>query len=151
MKRAETTWWVFYIADDAAFDPDKVGKWMYFFIGEEGAAFADRVCKEAVEKGIVKEAKYANPASFGLNPNATNPDGGVACFYLHSDDMEGHKKVINFFFENNMIPRTKSGRYKNIAYKLDRQTRANEYGDAFTAKLNLDKFVDLTTGEWIAE
>ena len=148
MKRMETPWWIFYIAEDACFDDNKVGKWMYFFYGVEGANFVDNVCKEVVEKELVKEAKYTNPLSFGLNPNASRADSGVACFYLNIDDMEGHRKIINYFIEHNMIQKTKAGKFYNIPFKLDKQTTAGEYGKAFVSKLNLDMFIDLSTGEW---
>ena len=107
---------------------------MYFFGDRK---FIEKVCKEAVEKDIVCEAKHSNA------------ENGVACFYLNIKDIENHKKVIKYFIENNMIKKTKSGRYYNISFKLDKQTRAGQYGDDFVAEIKLDKFINLDTGEWI--
>lgn len=47
-----------------------------------------------------------------------------------------------------LIPRTKTGKLYNISFKLDDQTRANEYGENFKAQLTLDMLVELITGEW---
>ena len=60
--------WVFYVNEEAAaeFDENKVGKWMYFFGDRE---FAEKVCKQAVEDGVVAEAKHSNASE------------GVCCFY----------------------------------------------------------------------
>lgn len=99
--------------------------------------FIEKVCKDAVGKDIVCEAKHSNA------------EEGVACFYLNIKDIENHKKVIKYFIENNMIKKTKSGRYYNISFKLDEQTRAGQYGDDFVAEIRLDKFINLDTGEWI--
>ena len=126
--------WVFFVDEDVSFDVEKVEKWMYFFSDNE---FVDNICKNAVSNNIVKEAKH------------TDAPSGVACFYLHYDDMESHRKVIEYFIENNLIRKTKTGKLFNISFKLDSQTGAGEYGDDFHSEIKLDKFVDLNTGEWI--
>lgn len=100
------------------------GKWMYFFDNNNG--FVEDICKKAVEEGIVAEAKHSDAIK------------GVACFYLRGDDLLGHKKVIKFFLDNNMITRTKSGKLKNISFKFNYQTRNGEYGEEFNAKITLD-------------
>ena len=149
MKRIENIGYIYYVADDAKFDNNKVGKWIYRFT-VDGVDFAEQKCKEAVEKGIVKEAKFTNPLTVEFNPHSK--DGScIACFYLHIDDMETHKKVINFFIENNMIRKTKTGRYYNNSFKLDTQTLNNEYGEDFVPVLKLEQLIDLNTGEWIAD
>lgn len=134
MKIVRQLGWVFYVADNIEFDNHKVGKWMCFFKDKE---FAEMICKNAVVNNIVKEAKH------------TDGPEGVACFYLHYDDNEAHKKVIQYFLENELIRKTKVGKLYNISYKLDDQTRAGEYGADFNSEIKLEKFVDLTTGEWI--
>lgn len=134
MKIVENLVWVYYVADDYKFDTEKIGKWMYFFDDKE---FVVKVCKEAVESGVVKESKH------------NNAEKGVSCFYLSAKDIEGHKRVITYFFENNLIPRTKTGRLYNISFKLDEQTTAGEYGEDFKATLKLADFLDLNTGEWL--
>ncbi len=136
MREVNAGGWVFYVADDAntVLVSHKVGKWMYFFESKE---FVSELCKKAVEMGVVKESKYSSA------------DSGVSCFYLNGDDVTTHKKVIQYFLDNNLIRKTKKGRYYNIAFKYDDQTRAGEYGDDFQAEIKLEQFMDLDTGEWI--
>lgn len=112
----------------------KIGKWMYFF---DDKSFAASICKEAIEKNIVVKAKHSNE------------EKGVACFYLNCDEMEAHKKVIGYFIQRNLIRKTKKGKYHNISFKLDGQTRAGEYGETFVPSIRLNQFIDLESGEWI--
>lgn len=134
MRIVQQSVWVFYIGDDSIFEPNKVGKWMYFFGDKQ---FAARICREAVEKGVVAVAKHSNENT------------GVACFYLNCDDRAAHKKVITFFIKNNLIQKTKTGRLYNISFKLDNQTLAGEYGENFHSEIKLEKFINLDTGQWI--
>ncbi len=116
----------------------KTGKWMYFYKSPEEREFTAQRCQDAVEKCIVAEAKVSD-----------HPVEGASCFYLKIDDMEGHKRVIQYFLDNNMIRRTKAGRLYNISFKLDSQTRAGEYGKDFQAELKLEQLMDLNTGAWL--
>ncbi len=126
--------WEFFVSiPHPQFDEDKVGKWMYF---SDDPVRCRELVSKAVTNGIVAEAKYAYP------------DGGVCCFYLHIDDVKGHKRVIEYFLENDMIKRTKAGKLHNISFKLDSQTDAGEYGVDYTAELKLEQLMDLATGEW---
>lgn len=126
--------WIFYLQNKPQFDGAKVGKWMYFFDDKD---FVAKICKKAVENNIVKEAKH------------TDDESGVACFYLHCDDVDGHKLVLSYFLENDLIKRTKKGRLYNISFKLDTQTSAGEYGDDYKSNITLSKFINLDNGEWI--
>lgn len=134
MRIIRQSGWVYYVGDDSIFDPNKCGKWMYFFGDKE---FVAKICEEAVEKGIVAESKHSDA------------NEGVACFYLNCDDMVAHKKVLSFFIEHNLIRRTKTGCLYNISFKLDNQTLAGEYGDDFHSEIKLAKFINLNTGEWL--
>ena len=126
--------WEYYIGDDAkTLVNDKCGKWMYFF---DNKTFVSNLCAKAVESGVVVESKHSNAET------------GVSCFYLNGDDIDGHKKVIQFFLDNNLIKRTKSGKLYNISFKFDNQTRAGKYGGDFIPEIKLEQFLDLTTGEW---
>ena len=137
MKEITYGGWIFYVADGAetGLDKHKCGKWMYYFNNRE---VVTELCKNAVEIGVVKEAKH------------NDAEDGVSCFYLNGDDIATHKKVIQYFLDNNMIRKTKKGRYYNIAFKYDDQTRAGEYGDEFQAEIKLAQFMDLDTGEWLS-
>ena len=126
--------WIYYIGDNVELDSEKCGKWMYFF---DDKNFVYKICEEAVKRNIVSESKHSNG------------EEGVACFYLNSDDIETHKKIISFFLEKNLIQRTKTGRLYNIPFKLDKQTKNGEYGNQFHPEIKLEQFINLNTGEWI--
>ena len=145
-KEANEYWIYYFSTDKYTYDENKVGKWMYFF-NRTKMDYVDAVCKEAIETGTIKSCKYTNFLSPERNDIAT----GVACFYLYIDDIEGHKKILNFFLTHKLIPKMKGGLLKNIPFKLDSQTKAGEYGPDFVAKLRLNNFINLKTGEWIAD
>ena len=135
MRVIKNTVWVYYLADtDPHFDETKVGKWMYFFGDRQ---FVEKICREAIEQNIVEECKHSNA------------DDGVSCFYLNDDDLEGHRRVIEFFIKNDLIRKTKKGKLYNISFKHDTQTLAGEYGDDYHSDIKLEEFVNLETGEWI--
>lgn len=59
--------WVYYVGETAdQLDEHKCGKWMYFFGDVE---FAKKICKAAVENGVVAESKHSDAPE------------GVCCFY----------------------------------------------------------------------
>ena len=138
MKIFRRNLYTYYLADNVTLDDNKCGKWMCHF---NNLSFAENICQNAVINGIVEEAKHSN-----------NVDG-VCFFYLNIDDIEGHKCVIEYFLKNKLIPKTKKGRYYNIPFKLDEQTRKGEYAEFgnFTPKLTLSDFVNLDTGEFLTE
>lgn len=136
MQRAENEYWIYYRrTDKEILEDDKCGKWMYFF--RNNFQYADRLCRKAVSNNICVSAKHSNKKD------------GVCCFYLNIDDDERHKKVLKFFLDHNMIRRTREGPLFNIPFKLDSQTLAGEYGKDFHAKLRLEKYVNLETGEFL--
>lgn len=112
---------------------------MYFFDDQE---FAKKMCQKAIAEQVCYECKCSDLEFIGEQQ-------GVICFYLNGDDVENHKRVIQFMIYNNLIRKTKSGRYYNNSFKFDDQTRAGEYGANFEGKIKLDEFIDLNTGEWI--
>lgn len=140
MKMIKLPGWRYYLdeVNHDSLDVNKAGKWMFFYRGPEAQKFAEDKCRLAVEQNIVCEAKVSD-----------NPVEGVSCYYLSYDDIAGHKRVIQYFLENNMINRTKTGRLYNISFKLDQQTSAGEYGLDFKATIKLEDFVDLNTGKWL--
>lgn len=131
-----------YFKTEATLDPSKVGKWMVFFDFLNSRENIRNYCREAVEKGIVTSSKLSN---------RPNPAGqGVSCFYLEIDDYEGHKKIIKFLMHHNLIRKTKNNeKFYNMSFKLDSQTKNNEYKEGFASKLTLDELIDLKTGDWI--
>lgn len=108
---------------------------MDVFFGDR--QFVEKICREAIEQNIVEECKHSNA------------DDGVSCFYLNDDDLEGHRRVIEFFIKNDLIRKTKKGKLYNISFKHDTQTLAGEYGDDYHYDIKLEEFVNLETGKWI--
>lgn len=133
MKISRRGNWVFYSNNPLALLSKRTGKWMYFF---DNKAFVANICEKAIQNGIVSICKHSDDES------------GVACFYLSGDDIAGHRRVIQFFIDNNLIKRTNSGRYYNISFKYDSQTRLGQYGKNFNAEIKLENFLDLSTGKW---
>ena len=112
---------------------------MYFFDNQE---YAKDICKKAIAEKVCYECKCTDMES-------TGQPTGVLCFYLNCDDIDNHKRVIDFMIKNDLIKKTKTGRYYNNSFKLDNQTRAGEYGADFEGTIKLEKFIDLNTGEWL--
>ena len=126
--------WVYFLSEKhKVIDESKCGKWMYFFKDRE---FATELCQKAVNNDICTLAKHSDDES------------GVCCFYIDGEDISAHKRVIQFFLDNNLIKRTKTGRLYNISFKFDNQTRSGEYGNDFKGIIKLEDFLDLYTGEW---
>ncbi len=132
-------WFWYFSGDERKLEKHKCGKWMHFFSDQE---FAKKICEKAIEKNACYECKCTD---MELTGEAT----GVICFYLNGDDIENHKRVIQFMLDNDLINTTKSGRFYNLSFKFDDQTRAGEYGSDFEGKIKLEQFIDLATGEWI--
>ena len=133
--------WYYYLSEEEKkLNKEKCGKWMHFFTDQE---FAIDICRKAIEENVCYECKCSDLALQG--------ESGVICFYLNGDDIENHKRVIEFMLNNNLIRKTKAGRFYNESFKFDNQTRAHEYGANFEGKLKLEDFIDLYTGEWIHE
>ncbi len=131
-------WYWFLSGEEKRLDKHKCGKWMHFFTDQ---AFAKEICQKAINEHICYECKCTDMAM-------VEKPTGVICFYLNGDDIENHKRVIQFMLDNYLIQKTKKGSYYNISFKLDDQTRAGQYGADFEGKIKLDQFINLKTGEW---
>lgn len=113
---------------------------MYFFNDQK---LAMDICEKAIAENVCYECKCTDM-------ELTGSETGVICFYLNGDDTENHRRVIRFMMDNNLIQKTKTGRFYNISFKFDDQTRAGQYGADFNGTIKLAQFVDLNTGEWIS-
>lgn len=129
--------WTRYVAENAntAFVKSQVGKWE--------AAFNDRfeagvMCKEAVETGLVAEARHRSALR------------GTIAFYLNSTDIERHKKVLAYFKDHGLLRRTKNGNYADLPFKLIYPADVNEFGNQAKADILLSQFMNLETGEFLA-
>ena len=140
MKMIKDGGWIWFLSgkEDILID-DKCGKWMYFFKNQE---FAQQICQKAIDENICYECKCTDMET-------RIESEGVICFYLNSDDIENHKRVIQFMKDNGLIQKTKSGKLYNISFKFDSQTRVGNYGADFERKIKLDQFLNLYTGEFI--
>ncbi len=134
-------WFWFLSGKERLLEIKKCGKWMYFF---EDQSFAQKICQKAIDEGVCYECKCSD-LELTVEPR------GVICFYLNGDDIENHKRVIHFMIDNDLIRKTKTGRFYNMSFKYDAQTRAGEYGTDFEGKIKLEQFINLQTGEWIHE
>lgn len=115
------------------------GKWMYFTNDQK---FAKEICQKAIAQKVCAISKCTDKVTTGL-PNC------AVCFYGLSDSIQQHKRIIKFMLDNNLIQRTNSGRLYNASYKFNDQTKNGEYGTDFKAKISLNQFVDLNTGEFL--
>ena len=141
-KMANIGGWFWYKSDkDIKFEREKCGKWMFFFDDQD---FAKEMCLKAVTEDACAECKCTDM-------DIRKCDTGVTCFYNNGDNIEGHKKIINFMINNGLIRKTKTGKLYNISFKFDEHTRNGEYGSNFNGELKLSQFIDLETGEWIYE
>lgn len=132
--------WFWYVSEDEKMlEKEKCGKWMYFFANQE---IAQQICQKAIDEKVCYECKCTDIETTGTPQ-------GVVCFYVNGDDLENHKRVIQFMMDNNLIRKTKAGKLYNISFKYDNQTRAGEYGTDFMGEIKLEQFVDLLTGEFI--
>ena len=124
MKSINLGGWIYFLnGKEDLLEKHKCGKWMYFFGNRE---FVESICRKAIEEDVVYECKHSDA------------EEGVACFYLNGDDIENHKRVIQFFLDNDLIRKTKAGKLYNIGFKFDDQTRAGEYGGDFKAEIKLE-------------
>lgn len=135
----QSGWYWYFSGRENLLKKHKCGKWMYFFEDQE---FAQRICQKAIDENVCYECKCTDMETA---MKAT----GVICFYLNGDDIENHKRVIRFMINNNLIQKTKTGKYYNNSFKFNDQTRAGEYGADFEGKIKLDQFINLQTGEFI--
>jgi len=131
-------WYWFLSGKENQLDEHKCGKWMIFFNDQE---FAKEICQKAIDEQAVYECKCTDMET-------TGSESGVICFYLNGDDIDNHKRVIQFLKDNDLIQKTKTGRLYNLSFKFDDQTIAGEYGSNFEGKIKLDQFLDLKTREW---
>lgn len=129
-----------YFTSGENMDRLKTGKWMIFFDFFDARDVIRSYCEKSVVEEIVSTAK--------LSSMPRKEGNGVSCFFLEIDDLDRHKKIINFLIENNLIPKKKNGDYYNLSFKLDEQTRNNEYNESFKSVLKLEELIDLRTGEW---
>ncbi|MED4052951.1 hypothetical protein P4654_02095 [Niallia taxi] len=140
--------WCYYgtntVQNPAFKDTDNVGKFMTFGKGFITDGMQKLILK-AIEQGITPLIKHTdtNAREFLLSS-----DGSWVIIWYSTDKENDLKKLAQFLMDNSLVPLTKSGRYYNIPFKYDEQTRNGEYGDQFKASISLKDLMDLNTGEF---
>ncbi len=141
-KRVNEAWEWYYSKNYKRTENAFSGKWMHFF-NVDALEYIRNVCIKSIEEEILQVCKHTSEYKLSIEKS------GVICFYIDGMNDDQHRKVLKFMLDNGLIPRTKSGKLYNIAFKFDTQSRNGEYGTDFEAKINLSKYVDLETGNFI--
>lgn len=83
-----------------------------------------------------------------LDFNLRSKDGSWVIVWYSTDEEKALKGLTKFLIEHGLVAKTKSGRYYNISFKYDKQTRNGEYGEQFKASISMKDLIDLNTGEF---
>lgn len=137
LTASDVEWNYYADAMIVGFDPDKCGKWIYHF-GKDSAARVKRLCRQAVVGGYVRSCKHTSDVILEISGH------GIVCFYLESDDIVSHQKILSFMMKNHLVPKC-DGKYCDIRFKFDRETRT---GEPVHKAVSLSDFVDLETGKF---
>lgn len=97
-------WCWYFSGEEGKINSEKCGKWMFFFQDQRKAM---DICEKAIKEKVCYECKCTDM-------DVQQVSTGVVCFYLNGDDVENHKRVICFMIDNNLIRKTKTGKYYNI-------------------------------------
>ena len=127
------------------------GKWMIFkdkknLFHPKSHLFNDWYEIENVEEVCQQYMQLTNLSSPSCKI-IDDYDTRVICFYIDFQNYDAHLATLSFLLQNNLIPKTKNGRFYNISFKLDSQTLRREYGSNYKGQLNLSDFINLDTGE----
>lgn len=128
--------WIYYGDIKAKFDSP--GKWMIFFDKSQSEKYIS-ISNDLISNKILTVCKHTDFSK-------TKKNTGVLCMYIDGSDIQGHKKILSYLVEKNLVRKTKSGRYYDMSFKFDYQTLKNEYGASFNSKIKLSDFIDLNNG-----
>ncbi|WP_437830573.1 hypothetical protein ACQRXC_03850 [Niallia taxi] len=127
-------------------NPDNVGKFMTPVQGDISNEVQELIIK-AIKQGVTPLVKHTDPDPDILASNPFAKDGSLMIIWYSTDDKESLKALAKFLVTHGLVRKTKAGRYYNISFKYDKQTRNGEYGDEFKASISLQDLMDLNTGE----
>ena len=145
LKIKEDPAWVWYIGNKYESEGKYIeGKFMTFGQYPVPQRTKDFI-KKALDEEVICLVKHSQEGY--IKPNS-DPNQYVICWYC-SDGESDLRKLARFMVDNDLIQKTQSGKLYNIAFKYDRQTYSNEYGDDFKAQIKLADFIDLNTGKTI--
>ena len=134
MKRIEKIDWVYYLGECMDLEVDESGKWVYDF---EDSIVVEELCEYAVAHDLVQASKYCKVGR------------GVACFYLNKKDTKGHKRFLSYLLQQNLIPKTATGRLQNLSFLGDQPIREEKDEINHPAPLTLETFIDLDSAQQI--
>ena len=141
--------WCYYginTAQNPAFkETDNVGKFMTFGQGDISIELQELILM-AIKQGITPLIKHTDLDMPDFNPRSK--DGSWVIIWYSTDEEKALKGLAKFLIDHGLVAKTKSGRYYNISFKYDKQTRAGEYGEKFKQSISLEDLIDLNTGEF---
>ncbi|MGG3912212.1 hypothetical protein [Peribacillus simplex] len=141
--------WCYYginTAQSPAFkETDNVGKFMTFRQGDFSNEMQELILK-AIKQGITPLIKHTDLDTLDFNPRSK--DGSWVIVWYSTDEEKALKGLAKFLIDHGLVAKTKSGRYYNIPFKYDKQTRNGEYGEQFKSSISLKDLIDLNTGKF---
>ncbi|ANN34851.1 hypothetical protein A9498_26510 [Bacillus thuringiensis serovar coreanensis] len=124
-------------------ETDHVGKFMTFVQDDISNEIQELILK-AIKQGVTSLVKHTDPDMLAFNPYAKN--GSLAIIWYSTDEEKTLKGLAKFLINHGLVPKTKAGKYYNISFKYDEQTRNGEYGEQFKPSISLKDLMDLNTG-----
>jgi hypothetical protein len=126
-------------------ETDNIGKFMTFGKGDFSNEMQELILK-AIKEGITPLIKHTDLDMLNYNPRSK--DGSWVIVWYSTDEEKALKGLAKFLIDHKLIAKTKSGRYYNVSFKYDKQTRNGEYGEQFKSSISLGDLIDLNTGEF---
>ncbi|MDQ0481060.1 hypothetical protein [Guptibacillus hwajinpoensis] len=124
---------------------DSVGKFMTF-VQEDISNEMQELILKAIKQDVTPLVKHTNPDTLASNPYVR--DGSLAVIWYSTDEEKALKGLAKFLIVHGLVPKTKAGKYYNISFKYDEQTRNGEYGEEFKPAISLKDLMDLNSGEF---
>ena len=125
-------------------ETDNIGKFMTFGKGDFPNEMQELILK-AIKQGITPLIKHTDLDALDFNPRSK--DGSWVIIWYSTDEEKALKSLARFLIGHGFVAKTKSGKYYNISFKYDEQTRNGEYGEQFKSSIRLADLIDLNTGE----
>ncbi|GGD28935.1 hypothetical protein [Pontibacillus salipaludis] len=145
----KTGGWCYYgtntIQSPAFEETDNIGKFMTFGHGDISYEMQELILK-AIKQDITPLIKHTDLDMTHLNPHSK--DGSWVVIWYSTDEEQALKGLAKFLIDHELVPKTKSGRYYNISFKYDQQTRNDEYGENFKSSISMGDIIDLNTGKF---
>ena len=122
--------WNFFTGDKTNTLGATCGKWEDHFTD---SSFAHHVCREAIAQGAAAAAKMSDAGK------------GVCCFYINGNDMEAHKRMLEFMLCKNMIRRRGDGAFFDTRFIFNPFEKSSLQTECLS-DIKLSQFVNLKRG-----